>query len=636
MPDNVDNDMSRNTENNQQEFYVIRRDDPPRLNPLGNPPNQPGQQPIENRPDTPFTPERALELSLEARGTNVYTIPGEDLIRAVKEAEPDNGDIGEIIREVQRAMAFTEGLESDIYTSEYQNILDLQDMFTTVEGSIERPSASYLEAAIEEKLRRPLREATEMRRNPRWDQQKRRQLEEQYRTHNTSRIMEARPPIPQEQITVLVDNAIATERQRLERYDRNREQLQAMEAHFDARRTFDRAFRQRQEQCENADGQGDLASKYPRPETPDKGQLEAFFKIDQEFGDAVDATMRAIVGVSHGQFEGQGIPANIYVTGFKTTEQFQTWYEQMARAAGGRMDVLWNAWKMTLFMELLTDKGIRVKENQEWEFASPPFMSSLMAGIRYTDQQRATEYGWDSREQRIPTKPYKAIEKSGHPLSIGRIGKLCEDYLHETKVKVGGEDTSLFDIWWGNGRPPEQGGTGMRLSDEDFPWAAQGGGGQIAGEVEPGSIGGWFLKRNRANKAKKLVTSIPKLQEIASLEWWEKLRDYDKAKIIKPNINQQVYDPSLSNPFAWWLAGVLYYYSPNADTKYVKAAGKERMYGTEYVKGKYSSEKVKQVDSKVITLEEIMTYAQMSGAISKSEVQWMYTNITGGSPTFLA
>jgi hypothetical protein len=606
----------------------------------------------------------------------LYPIEGEDLLTDLLEAE-----LEELPDVLDRTMAFEEGLifgpegkqvyelaprEPEPGKVDYSpQLLWLHNLFTTVEDSTDRPSATYVDTAAKNAIQERLRSAQAWFKHPdQWEKSYRRRLERQR--------------IPKE----IVDSVVERKQAEFDKIINNEEAVRTLvdlTNRRKARRVIDTAFLQRQATCTNPELAANMSNQdrnYRLPVTPDKGHWQAFFS--GEFGDKVDTVLREIVRMGMApegkEFpEGEkknkemvrvdmneaGIPATVYSTGFESTTTFLKWAKYLLEEkAGGRMDVVWAAWRVAQLWELTSQFGIsKIKETddkgkvtEKYEIGVPPIVNALGPWIMHLDEKQELEWGLDTKGTRLITGRY--LDQTGYPLNflgpkaLESLSKAqgvtletlkrrnpCNSYLHETKVKMKISETetqkiTLWERWWGN---PKKGIGEMKLSDPAFPWflaeELQRGG----DEISPGSFEGWLLRRYRAFRVIQDIRSSPPLNELVRPDFfasrvrvWDKV--FDPVGTEKPG--DKDYLQPYQNPRTWWVAGIIHARYPRAPKALVEK-NKAELDHRYHQRSEVAELLDVGQDEHSRAIKEILDNAILCGFLRPADADWIVTNIGG-------
>jgi hypothetical protein len=567
---------------------------------------------------------------LVERGGSV-PIPGADIMEDLMTVEiGENNDTADLEEALRRAWAFREGLtlgprgeaynfkatEVSLKLETKTKVKKLQNLMTTVEGSVERPRADYVEVAIEEALDKRIREAQLYKDDPaRYEAKIRKKLEDNYRIELTE-IQVAK--IVKSKINNLAKDYVAIPK------------LTELSNHSKVRATFDRAFQDRMRTCEDPGKAAKLGGEYSTP-TPDGQHFETLFKGEGDYGQKVNEVFEEMVKIALPEDVvtrlgmepipddvRKFVPENVYGVGFDNATMFATWTEYMIKKADGRMDVVWGAWKLALTFEVIDDLGQSINAKGKFALASPPLGNPLMTYLAHWNEKTTTEFGWNAKGER--TQKEKFVAHSGLPLTFGRVPNLCEQYFIEAKVgfdqtyldkpwmlnlinnainnlpqegdgdyesecfarqnyfdKLRGDliafrdrtkanhngkledvnkiNISLWDIWL-YGR--------ISFADKDFPWFAtdqaeidpSNGELPTSGELPSGSVGMWYLTRGRCWGDKGGVgndlKSLPMLKDLGSPDFFTS-RVRTWAKVLG-TVSDDL--PTEENVRMWWMLAV--------------------------------------------------------------------------------
>lgn len=390
------------------------------------------------------------------RGGSV-PIPGRDLMDDLMSVEiGEDGDTTELEEVLRRAWAFREGLAhgpagesysfkaSEVSTNPdtTSKVKKLQNLFYTVEGSMERPRADYVDIAIEDALDRRVRVAQEFRHDP-----------DKYRAKITRQLTKSYGlRISKEQIKQAVDDQINSLVKDYVAIPR----LIELSNHSKVRATFDHAFRQRMAICEDPGKAAKLGSAEMPAPTPDGQHWATLFGGEGDYGTKLNLVFEEMVKVAlpsdvvtrlgmnpvDPDLRKQ-VPDGVYGIGFDNATMFATWLEHMLKKADGRMDVAWGAWKMMLTWEVGDDLGQFINKKGKFTLASPPIGNPLMTYLAHWKEKTTTEFGLNAKGER--TQKEKFVAHSGLPLTFGHVPNLCEQYFIEAKV---GFDKTYLDKPW--------------------------------------------------------------------------------------------------------------------------------------------------------------------------------------------
>ncbi len=409
-------------------------------------------------PDPMASPELFGRDLLERGGS--VPIPGRDLMEDLMYTEVgENGETTEIEEVLRRALAYREGLvhgetgysyifdpsEISSISEVADRVSSLQDLFNTVEGSMSRPRADYVDIAIDDVLDKRVRAAQAYRGDE--EGYKKRALRQLKRTYgarlNDSQISR----IVEDQINSLSKDYLAIDK------------LIKLGNHSRAREMYDFAFRQRMSTCEDPVKAAKLGGETPT-KTPDGQHWRALFRGegegDKNFGVAVNKVFERMVNVAmpnevlkrigaeeiSAEFRKQ-VPVNIYSVGFDNATMFATWLNEMLRVADNRMDVVWQAWKLMLTWEVGDDLGQSISKKNKFALASPPIGNPLMTYLAHWTEKTKTEFGLDASGKR--TQSEKFVAQSGHPLLFGHVSNLCEQYFKDASIDF---DQTYSDKEW--------------------------------------------------------------------------------------------------------------------------------------------------------------------------------------------
>lgn len=526
--------------------------------------------------------QRRLGLERETRGT-YYPLEGQDFIEMIKEATAE--DLPRVIRE---ALAFKEGLpwgiEAEDYDLERPEVLtSLLNFFTTVEHSTKRPTAYYLDPAINERLDRQIRDI-------------RRQTKKEQR-----------------ELTGEEEQKMAL--------------LRTLNNQVEAREIIDRAFLDRMLTCESDEAVAMLlyrTATYGRSVKPEREHWRSLFR--GELGQGIDKVLRKIVesGMRESGFaqqlrkvgpEGQrlGEKNTVYVEGFKTRELFQSWLSELLTAAEGKMDVVWLAWKLALIWEIPSELGVgRSKSGQgpseveHFNIGNVPIVSDIATAVFHTKERRMNEWGFDTSGRRIGTTKHPT--HTGYPLSIDKIPGFYHDYLQETEVG----SRSLWKIWWEEGK---------NLTDPTFPW----------GETE-GSFAKWLDKRVKAWRVYQDLISRPPLKDLGDPDFFaSRVRNWDRVFRAAPKDLD-----SGKNPRVWWVAGLLMAHHMGETRKIplVSSEPDELAYRTYWPGEIWAQDQRGQMgSSRNPSVWEILNHAYQCGFLRREDIDWLTKSLNLPKPS---
>lgn len=681
----------------------------------GEPGKLPGQQEAGASPERPTMPDELLSRTQE---TGLYTVEGKDFIIEFKNAL-QSADIERVRLATEESIAYMEGLNYGALVSHYDLedelvVSEIRDMFTSVEGSIDRPGFQYVFSAVRAGLTEAVREANrfndQVTRYGNSPEEKERGLTEwrvafggERRRHwqlvSDNYRRQGLEPLNEETIEMQVAVDTSSQETRLKNWFQSKNELNGLKHHLDARVLyFDRAFRERQSTCENEEDQVSLSGKGIKP---DIGAWTGFYwgnrkgerwRTDgvSDWGDAVSRVEAAIEDIGLGKIPIEGLKDNpaagwyardIYVNGFSNTAEFTKWFRTIAKHSvidgKERMDVVWAAWRMSVWKEKITklawkvDLSVDEKTGQvsgKYVFGNPPFASDLMQKALHSEKMRANELGWkglvieggvkkiidwdtgkkivldangketgtelitedDFKKQPDRYRHFKALSHSGHPLSIGRIGRLVEDFMtYQTFEGNDGKKTSLQEAWRGKN------GNGVSMGSNKFPFISleHKEPGEPSDEQAAGGVGLWFLNRLRASTVRKDLRSVPKPHDLSveffqgsNIRMWEKIKKIVPGELDKDGVPQ--------NPFVWYLAGVLRARSPrevNKKGEYVQ--GDRGLRSADNNDKTIANIKAERASEQLFADYDIINNALLCGVISKAERDWYSGNILNREST---
>jgi len=579
-------------------------------------------------PGGPLSPESNIPREFREyseRSSSALPMPGTDLIEQLQSIEVgESGEVEQLRRVVQEALAFREGLVSGVGGEVYsfdptertdkqkialdkQKVALLENMFTSVEASTARPYVAYLDIAIDEAIEGRIRRAQSYRNDPdKWRQGEARK----YETLNRRLIKSGRGPIDQEEITGLIS---ANERELVNEYLAI-PKLAGLKNHVHARRVFDTAFIHRMQTCEDPGRASKLGIELTTV-TPDGGHWIGLLQGEArgEFGQDVNSALEEMVKfalpddtVRTLQLEPippevrKYVPQNVYATGFDNATEFGVWLKHLLTKSNGRMDVVWGAWRLMLTMEVADTLGEDVnKDKNTWMLAAPPIGNALMTFLAHLEKKRTIELGLDKDKRRVQVDRY--VSHGGLPMSFDMIPNLCEDFLHNSEVDFdksyrdsyrqaaenmarnlpadgGGKNDKLRQTIreWLEGRKDKLKGVSLwnlwlygrlSLADSKFPWfmTEQETKDNEPGELPLGSFGGWLLRRFRAGPEGVLkdIRSRPSARDLADPDFFaSRLRNWGKVLGVVKNLNpeEKGYLKPEENPRAWWVMGLVRYH----------------------------------------------------------------------------
>ena len=497
-----------------------------------------------------------FERDARVRSGSMFPIAEQDLIDNIgvalsTELPPGVERRDLVTMAIEWAMAVEEGLKFGLVVDwgNPSEVRFYEALFATAETSVQRPRFPYLEQAIEQSLASVVRQ----KRFEAWSGG----VKEVASTDKEVAKMDAENS---ESWRVKLDVARQT------------------------RRLVDLVFVQRQNNSGNAEWMAALATgqdyggRMPVV-TPDKEHWEEFFEV---YGRALDPVLRQIVvaGMTEKQLTEarkklgdeeanqrgikkiEGIKDGIYARGLTAnSKEFKVWLKHMWDVAGGRMDVVWMAWKLALSWELVSTVGaIVVQEGGKYviKMADPPIGGDGPAGWwENLRLRRIREFGCEVDEDGMPLfdkrlEATKLMSHSGLPVSIAPIQGICSNFLVESAPEVGGEKVSLWNLWWGRG-----------VSLQGLPWAATdkpAGTGEMEDEMPPNSFLGYLLKRYRAEKVTQTLRKMFETKDLNSDEFipWKLTRDWRKVFGKSEQTSPE------DNPRSWWyLSQIVVRYKDN-------------------------------------------------------------------------
>ncbi|KKQ84633.1 MAG: hypothetical protein UT06_C0002G0001 [Candidatus Woesebacteria bacterium GW2011_GWA1_38_8] len=626
---------------------------------------QNGQEQQGAQQEQQLTPELLRQMDTR----ELYTVPGGIRIVEFREAL-HSGDTKKIQSSLEKSLAWIEGVTNGIdaknygiyefteHTDDDREIVDLKNMFESVETSIDRPNAQYLTMAIEDALETTIEKAQVYRDNSAVyveifkssRKQYYQNLNDYYKKRNEEEHM-----LPPETIEAYVTAEANEEKSRMDTLSKSLKDIKGLRHHYDARtKVFEPLFVFSQRTCEDESDWMELSKRSPKP---DKVKNDG-----SEISDGYD----------------------VYTNGFRTTVEFVSWAKAILPYTniGGveRIDVLFAAWKQATIKGTLSRLSWGVKETQtgsgvyEYNFGNPPFSNDIRGKLIHSDKYRAKEWGWCANNsngeivdldewvlrdkvgrvlkrmteqdyqsyvqyaQNHRTKPYKAISNSGHPLSIGRIGKVLDDYESYTTIRL--EDFKYTDADESSKELPDGKYSlhdlvyryGISRSSPDFPWSATEikTGKEAAGEPPHNTWGAYHLNTIRGEDIRTASQRLgPHIREIADANrmtsgYFESstMRNWEKVKKLLPG---QLVNGVPKNPFAWKLlgdlrAGVREKYTPDWMVG-------EIGYRTMDNQNKINNTKVGESASGAMSISDILSNAMRIGVISTAESNWIYKQL---------
>jgi len=413
--------------------------------------------------------EERILADRERGGSNI-PMEGEYFFKLLQDVEiGSDGDVSELVSAIEKSRAYQEGIlriKSPTLTDfDPNNASDpntkhvlsyFRNLFLTVEGASERPNAPYV--LIKEKT---TIEDLEVRTED-WSEDKnlyrRRRLRE-FQRINESRLLNGVSLIEDERIAEI----IRKDEEKLENELKAVKKLLAVSNHNKSREKIDYAFRQRMATCENPASAASLGGeiKAVSPDGNDYGNLfqTGEIKVGFNFGEEVDKSFEEILkfgmtrkrvlecGMSPIPDEIRNIVCgererSVYAVGFKDATAFGNWIKYLLDKADGRIDVVWTAWRLFLSWEVSEKLAIDINSGDgKIQMGFPPIGNSLISQTSHLEWKRKVEFGVDANLKR--TQIEKFISHSGLPLTIEELPNLCDDFLHETKIKI---DTSYLTM----------------------------------------------------------------------------------------------------------------------------------------------------------------------------------------------
>ena len=598
----------------------------------------------EQSPDTELITRRMLES-----GEGGLPVAGRELILNLTSVEVgENGDITELTELVFKALAYKEGLlmgprgkayEFDPHDpNDRHKLATLHDQFLTSEGMGDRPQNAYIDMALEEALEGRIRRAEDYHNDPeRKKARLRSKTQKGYHRLNQSLKIEGKPGYKDDDIEAMVDLDVREYEEMMVREYEAIGSIVDLLHHVKSRKEVDIAFLFRNRTCEDPKGAATLGNNTNH--TPEGSHFSGLFFNSPEsegFGKGVNAVLEEIVKITLPEEVIQRlgmvpIPPDVrkqvhenpYANGFDSAVSFGTFLNHLLDVAGGRMDVVWNAWKFALTTELINDLAV-YETNGTWMLGAPPLSNALMTYLAHLLEKRQVEL--NLRKGDDGEYYQKGVERfvwhAGPPMTWDKIPSLCEGYLRESKItfdhmafegeemlpsivqenifynlpELGDPDydprydklrQDLFDLVRGTKNSdgtPKVKSVKISLSDlwlygrlsfadMKFPWyqTAQTDITQEPGEVPYGSYAGWLLKRQRAGDPDgsvwQNVKSPPSIQELGDPTFFDKrLRNW--VKVLGPVPVDVAEMPPDKNFRAWWVASILNYHIPgNSRTK---------------------------------------------------------------------
>jgi hypothetical protein len=547
--------------------------------------------------------EQRLKIDREKMYRSSFVIEGEDLLNEIKESNLENLSLS-----IQKSLAFKEGLifgSKDYNLNNLSTKIYLQNLFTSEESSIDRPYSYYIDAAIRDKISSSIRKI---------------KSKENLSENELDRIGE------------LID----------------------IQNQFTARGLIDSSFRQRMQTVQVSELATELVGRAPDGSIsvkPDKGHWKAI--LNSPFGEKVDKVLRKIVDMAdknklpkgildkeYGGIKKGGIEDNIYAEGFKDSEIFKGWLQELLNVADQRMDVVWFAWRLALIWEIPATIGSS-KNKDKFKIADAPIGNDLFTWTAHLEAKRKSEFGLTPSGVRKYQE--KNLTHTGYPLSIDHIcpegsKQLCKSYLHESIVRwKGKKGISLWEIWSQDG-----------LSLGKLPWDSTElqQEGLETEELSTGSFGFWLLKRSRAGKILEDIRSRPSLRDISDPDFFAKrVRIWNKVlplnDLYSENDKEKFYEneeikPEY-NPRNWWLAGILLHSNPELESSHIPLAkeNSDKLYRTFSVGERWGKGMVGTTESKKPIIAEILNHAYQCGFLRENDIDWLKRKLVVRKGTIL-
>lgn len=670
----------------------------------------PGQPEQQRNPE--LTPEAVRRLDTR----DLYTVPGGLRIIEFREAL-HSGEILRIRTSLEKSLAWIEGVTNGIDAKNYEfeeftkdtdddrEIVDLKNMFESVETSIDRPESGYLRMAIEDGLERAIETATNLKNMSEEERVKywtdfvthRRNYyiaQNAYYEENNRKDLVLSWDQIQETITLEQNNE---EKEVLKNIESLKD-LKGLRHHYDSRiKVFEPLFVFTQQTCED---EGDWMNLNKRSPKPDKGHWSGFYRsnrlesqgeTESAWGKAVSETEETIKKIRWGEIklkdeEGMEIEDgyNIYTNGFRTTGEFVSWVKALLPSTEingvQRIDVLFAAWRQSLIKGTVSQLAWGVQETEKgsgiykYTFGNPPFAHDIRTKLIHSEKVRAMEWGWPANNSRGEivdldewvlrdktgkvlrqmtesdfqehlkyakehrTKPYRAISNSGHPASIGRIGRLVDDYESHVKLKLKG---FVYTDRNGVRQSLPEGNYSLKdlvdkynisRSSADFPWSTTEikTGDEPAGEPPHNSWGAYHLKtirgadvRTASDRRGPHIRGIAHSGEL-TVDFFESstMRNWEKIGKLKPG---ELKNGIPENPFAWYLVGVLRNrFRPQTIAKWL---ADDLGYATLDNQDKISNIRQGEAAAGTVSLSDVLVNAINTGSISQKESDWIFAQL---------
>ncbi|MFH1561492.1 MAG: hypothetical protein ABID04_02850 [Patescibacteria group bacterium] len=449
-----------------------------------------------------------------------YPMAERDIQEEIREALAKK-DPERVSMALAEAWAYNEGLVLGIDgydTSDPRTLVYLMNLFTTVEGGVKRAPTYYVEQEIRVALEGGVRAI-----------KRRARMEKRALTDEEKRAVS---------------------------------DLTAFENKKEAVEIVDQAFINRQNTVANPGGAAklgsdgvDVATRRPAV-APDKGHWISLFEGPD--GQGLDEVLREMVRVamspdelqSLGLSSVEGIPREVYAMGFATqkvdgktvpgTQIFKRWMDHMLGVTGGRMDLVWRAWKLALVWKLIDKYSVctRIDDDKKpgtpgyktYVIGGPPIMATISKKALHLKTAIEVELGYDADGNKYETG---YVSHGGYPLMRGQADFEAKSFLDYSKVKLpDGKKDTLWNLWWSR----DENGRFLSLGSPRFlrtVWAAT----DVpethdVDEVPTGSFGGYLLLLSRLYEVAGHITGRALLREMTEPDFWEgKTRVWSKAGI---------------------------------------------------------------------------------------------------------
>lgn len=423
-----------------------------------------------------------------------------------------------------------------------------------------------------------------------------------------------------------------------------------------------------------------------------------------EWGDAVNNVINVIEDVSMGKvdlgYDQNGKKINgkdFLINGFKTTGEFSLYINKLLQSAvidgKERVDVVWMAWRYSLLTEKITHNAWGIKKDGSYNFGPAPFVGDLAVKMIHNDKKRANDYGWQGRvptgrldkdgqkeyyavdldtkeyvdsqgnrrkmteadlqhyfkyasENRVKNKEGRdavpIISYSGHPLTIGRFGRLKDDFERSTEAQHWKDpetgqyiDINIHDLAYNRG---------LSRADFNFPWSntqlPSEGRDDPDNEIPGGAFAIWYLNHIRAIKSRsEYIRPIPDARDLTmdALVQNKRLRDLLRLKKVAPG---DLVEGVPKNPIAWHLiANLVYRRAAFGGDKTLDQIKKDLPYFPKWIQtdqalrstakaGKVSIADAGQ-EAVGVSQGDILIDYYRAKLISKEEKDWINKNILG-------